>query len=197
VITQVYQQQPERAISRLCEVLEISRSWYYEKQSRPQPGEADVELRDAIEQIILDFPGYGYRRVTHALKRVGWQVNHKRVLRIMRHKRVLRIMREECLLCQLKRQFIPTTDSQHRYAVYPNLVKGLTVEAPDVVWVADLTYIHLPSSFVYLAAILDAYSRKCVGWKLSTRIDTQLTLAALEAALQARQVKAGLIHHSD
>src|SRR5206468_12611608 len=111
--------------------------------------------------------------------------------------RVLRIMREESLLCQLKRHFVHTTDSHHRYQVYPNLIKGMTIEAPDVVWVADLTYIRLPSTFVYLAAILDAYSRKCVGWKLSKRIDTQLALGALEAALTTRTVKAGLIHHSD
>jgi putative transposase len=90
-----------------------------------------------------------------------------------------------------------TTDSQHRYQVYPNLIKGMTIEAPDVVWVAALTYIRLPSTFVYLAAILDAYSRKCVGWKLSNRIDTQLALGALEAALTTRHVTAGLIHHSD
>jgi putative transposase len=188
VITQVHQQQPERAISELCQVLAVSRSWYYEKQSRPETSEAEVELRDAIEQLILDFPGYGYRRVTHALKRTGWTVNHKRVLRIMR---------EESLLCQLKRQFVPTTDSKHPYPVYPNLIKGMTIAAPDALWVADLTYIRLPRTFVYLAAILDAYSRKCVGWKLSTRIDTQLTLAALEVALASRNVKAGLIHHSD
>lgn len=188
MITQVHQQQPERAISGLCQVLEVSRSWYYEKQRRPETSEAEVELRDAIEQIILDFPGYGYRRVTHALKRTGWTVNHKRVLRIMR---------EESLLCHLKRQFVHTTDSKHPYPVYPNLIKGMTIAAPDVVWVADLTYIRLPSTFVYLAAILDAYSRKCIGWKLSKHIDTQLTLAALEAALASRTVKAGLIHHSD
>lgn len=106
-------------------------------------------------------------------------------------------MREESLLCQLKRHFVHTTDSQHAYAVYPNLVKGMRIEAPDVVWVADLTYIRLPSTFVYLAAILDAYSRKCIGWKLSKHIDTQLALGALEAALASRQVKAGLLHHSD
>ena len=188
MITQVHQALPERAISQLCELLQVSRSWYYEKQTRPEGDEADVELRDTIERIILDFPGYGYRRVTHALKRTGWIVNHKRVLRIMR---------EESLLCQLKRHFVHTTDSQHPYAVSPNLIKGMTIEAPDVVWVADLTYIRLPSTFVYLAAILDAYSRKCVGWKLSKRIDTQLTLGALEAALTARNVKVGLIHHSD
>ena len=188
MITQVHQDMPERSISQLCETLRVSRSWYYEKQTRAQEDETDVELRDMIERIILDFPGYGYRRVTHALKRTGWIVNHKRVLRIMR---------EESLLCQLKRHFVHTTDSQHRYQVYPNLIKGMTIEAPDVVWVADLTYIRLPSTFVYLAAILDAYSRKCVGWKLSNRIDTQLALGALEGALTTRHVTAGLIHHSD
>ncbi len=188
MITQVHQSMPERSINRLCDLLQVSRSWYYERLAKTEEDEADVELRDMIERIILDFPGYGYRRVTHALKRTGWIVNHKRVLRIMR---------EESLLCHLKRQFVHTTDSQHRYQVYPNLIKGMRIEAPDVVWVADLTYIRLPSTFVYLAAILDAYSRKCVGWKLSNRIDTQLTLAALEAALTTRQVSAGLIHHSD
>jgi putative transposase len=188
MITQVHQDSPEHSISQLCETLQVSRSWYYEQHSRPETSEADVELRDAIECIILEFAGYGYRRVTHALKRAGWIVNHKRVLRIMR---------EESLLCHLKRQFVHTTDSQHPYQVYPNLVKGMSVEAPDVVWVADLTYIRLPTTFVYLAAILDAYSRKCVGWKLSRRIDTQLALGALEAAVAVRPVKAGLIHHSD
>ncbi len=188
MITHVHQAMPERAISQLCETLQVSRSWYYEKQTRVKEDETDVELRDTIERIILDFPGYGYRRVTHALKRAGWIINHKRVLRMMR---------EESLLCQLKRHFVHTTDSHHRYQVYPNLIKGMTIEAPDVVWVADLTYIRLPSTFVYLAAILDAYSRKCVGWKLSKRIDTQLALGALEAALSTRHVTAGLIHHSD
>ena len=188
MITQAHQAMPEHSISQLCKTLHVSRSWYYETQTRAEEDEADVELRDTIERIILDFPGYGYRRVTHALKRTGWIVNHKRVLRIMR---------EESLLCQLKRHFVHTTDSHHRYQVYPNLIKGMTIEAPDVVWVADLTYIRLPSTFVYLAAILDAYSRKCIGWKLSKRIDTQLTLGALEVALAARNVTTGLIHHSD
>ncbi len=120
MITQVHQHMPERAINRLCELLQVSRSWYYEKQTRPEAAEADVELRDTIERIILDFPGYGYRRVTHALKRAG---------RVVNHKRVLRIMREESLLCQLKRHFVHTTDSQHPYQVYPNLIKGMTIEA--------------------------------------------------------------------
>lgn len=106
-------------------------------------------------------------------------------------------MREECLLCQLKQHFVSTTNSQHAYQVYPNLVKGMTIEAPDMVWVADLTYIHLPSAFAYLAAILDAYSRKCISWKLSQRIDMQLMLAALNEAIATRQIKAGLIRHPD
>jgi putative transposase len=147
-----------------------------------------VELRDAIEQLILEFAGYGYRRVTHALVRAGWRVNHKRVLRIMR---------EESLLCHLKRQFVPTTDAHHGFQVYPNLAKGLQVDAPDVLWVADITYIRLLHSFVYLAALLDAYSRKCIGWHLSKRIDTQLALGALDKALATRDVRPGLIHHSD
>jgi len=147
-----------------------------------------VALRDAIERLMLDFPGYGYRRVTHALQRAGWKVNHKRVHRIMR---------EESLLCHLKRQFVHTTDSRHHFPISPNLVTGRTPDAPDVIWVADLTYISLRSEFVYLATILDAYSRRCIGWNLSTRIDTNLALGALEEALATGEVKPGLIHHSD
>lgn len=137
---------------------------------------------------MLDFPGYGYRRVTKALQRDGWVINHKRVLRIMR---------EESLLCQLKRRFVPTTDSRHGLQTYPNLLADLALSAPDQAWVADITYIHLPATFAYLAAILDAYSRRCVGWELSRCIDTHLTLAALERALALRQPPPGLIHHSD
>ncbi len=147
-----------------------------------------MALRDAIEHIIVEFAGYGYRRVTRALQRAGWKVNHKRVHRIMC---------EESLLCHLKRHFVATTDSRHHFPIYPNLVNGCTPDAPDVIWVADLTYIRLRSEFVYLATILDAYSRRCIGWNLSTHIDTNLALGALEEALATRDVKPGLIHHSD
>jgi putative transposase len=136
----------------------------------------------------LEFPGYGYRRVTAALRREGWAVNHKRVLRIMR---------QESLLCQLKRRFVPTTDSAHAFGRYPNLIKDIDIDELDQVWISDITYIRLPTSFCYLAAILDAYSRKCVGWHLSRWIDTSLTLRALEMALAARRPAPGLIHHSD
>ncbi len=188
MISQAHEEHPELSIVELCGVLDVSRSWYYARPSEPRVKPADLDLRDAVEQLLVDFPGYGYRRVTAALRRAGWQVNHKRVHRLMR---------EESLLCQLKRHFVPTTDSQHAYRTYPNLAKEAQVEAPDVLWVADITYIRLPTSFVYLAAILDAYSRKCVGWKLSRRIDTQLALDALEMALASRQVGPNLIHHSD
>jgi putative transposase len=191
VIEHACQEKLPLSIRHLCELLQVNRAWYYARQQvtkEPSKREEAVVLRDAIERIILDFPGYGYRRVTHALQRAGWKVNHKRVHRIMR---------EESLLCHLKRQFVHTTDSRHPFPIYPNLVNGRTPDAPDVIWVADLTYISLRSEFVYLATILDAYSRRCIGWNLSTRIDTNLALGALEEALAIRKVKSGLIHHSD
>lgn len=182
------QEQPPASVRQLCQVLGVNRRWYYKCRKQNTCAQADEKLREAIEQIVLEFAGYGYRRVTQTLVRAGWSVNHKRVLRVMR---------EASLLCRKKRRFVRTTDSQHPYQVYPNLVKGLEVTAPDTVWVADITYIRLPTTFVYLAAILDAYSRRCVGWKLSRRIDGQLALDALEMALAARDVSPGLIHHSD
>lgn len=182
------QEKPSGSVRQLCKLLGVNRRWYYKRRKQEKRAQADEKLREAIEQIVLEFSGYGYRRVTQALVRAGWSVNHKRVLRVMR---------EASLLCRKKRRFVPTTDSQHPYQVYPNLVKGLEITAPDTLWVADITYIRLPTTFAYLAAILDAYSRKCVGWKLSKRIDGQLALDALEAALATREVRPGLIHHSD
>ena len=178
---------PALSVRRRCAVLEISRSWWYARAARTPDGEA-LALREAIERIVLEHPGYGYRRVTHALRRAGWAVNAKRVLRVMR---------EESLLCQRKRRFVATTDSRHGFPGYPNLLRERIVDGPDQAWVADLTYIRLPTSFCYLAAILDACSRRVVGWKLSSRIDTDLTLAALDHAIASRQPAPGLIHHSD
>lgn len=135
---------------------------------------------------MLAFPGYGYRRVTKALQREGWDINH-----------VLRVLRQESLLCHLKRRFVATTGSRHGCRTYPNLLRGLVVVRRDQAWVADLTSIRLPTAFVYLACLLDAFSRRWVGWHLARAIDTDLTLAALERALADRQPPAGLIHHSD
>jgi putative transposase len=170
----------------LCRVFEMSRSWYYECPSLEEKSAEDVELRDAIERIVLEFPGYGYRRVTKELHRRGWAVNHKRVLRVMR---------QESLLCQLRRRFKPTTDSAHSLKRYPNLLKKALIDTPNTAWSADITYVRLPQSFCYLASILDEFSRYCVGWALSRWIDTRLTLWALEMALAARQPEMGLIHH--
>ena len=174
-------------IRQLCAILDVSLSWYYAAHAKTVAAEG-VTLRAQIEDIVLEFPGYGYRRVTKALQRAGWTVNHKRVLRIMR---------AEALLCQLKHRWVPTTDSRHGLTTYPNLLLATEVTRLNQVWVADLTYIRLPRGFVYLAAILDAYSRKVIGWALSRWLDTALTLQALDHALATRVVEAGLIHHSD
>jgi putative transposase len=188
MIAQVHQEHPDLSIRRLCELFGIGRTWYYTQPSLEERARREVALRDAIERIVLEFPGYGYRRVTRALQRDGWTVNHKRVLRVMR---------AEALLCQLKRRFVATTDSRHGRSVYPNLIRDLRVSRLDQVWVADITYIRLPTTFAYLACILDAFSRRCIGWCLSRTIDTRLTLAALEMALASRQPEPGGIHHSD
>lgn len=187
MITAAHQAYPQLSLRRLCALFGVNRAWYYAAQHEAVDA-AETALRDAIERVVLDFPGYGYRRVTKALQREGWTVNHKHVLRLMR---------EECLLCQLQRRFVPTTDSRHGYHTYPNLLAEALLTAPDQAWVADITYIHLPTAFAYLAAILDAFSRRVVGWELSRCIDTRLTLAALERALALREPPAGLIHHSD
>jgi len=189
VIEQIREEHPEISIERLCSLMGVGRSWYYERPScAGEKVYKDVALRDAIERIVLEFPGYGYRRVTATLRREGWSVNHKRVLRVMR---------EEALLCQIKRRFKPTTDSAHAFGRYPNLIEDIEVDGLDQAWLSDITYVRLPTTFCYLAAVLDAYSRRCVGWHLSRFIDTSLTLSALEMALAARRPAAGLIHHSD
>lgn len=189
MITLAHQEHPELSIEQLCELLAVSRSWYYERGSQADADPEDIALRDEIERIILEFAGYGYRRVTHELARRGWQINHKRVLRIMR---------EESLLCQIKKHFvITTTNSRHGFAVYPNVLVDALLSAPDQAWVADFTYIRLRSAFVYLACILDAFSRRCVGWELSRDMTTQMTSRALQQAIAVRHPQPGLIHHSD
>jgi putative transposase len=165
---------PQLSVRKLCRSLEVNRQWYYQHRCLSAHQEYDQRLRQAIQEIREAFAGYGYRRVTKALVRAGWRVNHKWVWRVMR---------QVGLTCRRKRRTVHTTDSKHSYQIYPNLVKGLQVEAPNRCWVADLTYVRLPEGFVYLACILDVYSRKCIGWSLSRRIDAQLPLQALEIAL--------------
>jgi putative transposase len=182
---------PSMPVERACHLLGVSRSNYYEPRPAREPVEETLRLRDAIERIALEFPGYGYRRVTAQLHREGWEVNHKRVLRVMR---------TESLLCQLKRCWVKTTNSEHGLHIYPNLLPEAgwrQLTGLNQAWAADITYIRLPQRFVYLAAILDAYSRRVVGWSLSRSIDGELVLAALGRALASRQPAEGWIHHSD
>lgn len=188
MMTTVRETYPEISIRRLCDLLGVGRTWYYTHPSAEEIAARDTALRDAIERIVLEFPGYGYRRVTKALQREAWDVNHKRVLRVMRN---------EALLCQLERRFVRTTDSAHVLRTHPNLLADIVPSGPDQAWVADITYIRLPTTFAYLACVLDAWSRRCVGWELSRTIDTTLTLAALDRALAGRHPPAGLVHHSD
>ena len=164
-------------------------SYYYRSVDKPLwERKRDADLQDRIEQLVCQFPGYGYRRVTKQLQREGMQVNHKKVLRIMR---------ESSLLCAVKRSYKRTTNSQHPYPRYPNLIRDKTVSWMDQIWVADITYIRIATSFVYLAVILDSCSRKVIGYAISNRLDTDLALAALKMALAERHPAAGCIHHSD
>jgi len=164
-------------------------SFYYRPRGKsPEQMKAEADFRDRIEAICLDFPRYGYRRVTYQLKREGKQVNHKKVLKIMR---------ESDLLCRVKRRWVRTTDSRHRFPRYPNLVKGVVISRLNQVWLADITYIRIRTGFVYLAAILDAFSRKVIGYAVSGALDTTLTLQALRIAIAQRQPGLGTIHHSD
>ena len=170
--------------------MELSRSSYYHREKRcdPAPLAAEADLRDRIEAICLEFPRYGYRRVKHQLRREGQLVNHKKVLRIMR---------DSDLLCRVKRRWVRTTESRHGFTRYPNLIKGLTVSGLNQVWLADITYIRIRTGFVYLAAILDAFSRRVIGYAISRALDTTLTIEALRMAITERRPGPGVIHHSD
>jgi putative transposase len=147
-----------------------------------------MDLRDAIQKIALEMPAYGRRRITAELKRRDWKVNHKRVHRIMR---------EDNLLCLRQRKFVVTTDSHHKHPVYPNVAAGMEVTAINQLWVADITYIRLETEFIYLAVILDAFSRRVVGWALDRTLEAVLVIAALRRALEERRPAPGLVHHSD
>ncbi|MCD6299634.1 MAG: IS3 family transposase [Dehalococcoidales bacterium] len=170
--------------------MRLARSSFYYKPRDKSPNQmkAEADLRDRIETICLGFPRYGYRRVTYQLQREGKQVNHKKVLRLMR---------ESDLLCRVKRKRVKTTNSRHRFPRYPNLVKGVAIRCLNQVWLADITYIRIRAGFVYLAAILDAFSRKVIGYAVSDALDTTLALQTLKMAIVERKPGSGVIHHSD
>jgi putative transposase len=175
-------------IVQMCEAADVSRAGWYRRNDEPTKSERDIELHDAIQKIALEMPSYGRRRITAELRRRGFKVNHKRVARIMR---------KDNLLCLRRRKFLATTDSRHGHPVYPNLAAQMNLTGVNQLWVADITYIRLETEFVYLAVVLDAFSRRVVGWALDQTLEARLALAALSMALEQRHPAAGLVHHSD
>jgi putative transposase len=176
-------------VARMCKLAGVSRASYYRFLEEEEPMEQEMEVRSAMQQIALEHKRrYGYRRMKRALKEQGMVVNHKRVLRLMR---------EDNLLAVQPRSYVVTTDSNHDCQVYLNLAARMKVTGVNQLWVADITYIRLRREFVYLAVILDAYSRKVVGWELGRNMKAELCLSALGKALAERKPPAGLVHHSD
>jgi len=176
-------------IERMCTLAPVSRAGFYRSLQQQAPAEEEMEVRSAIQAIALQHRRrYGYRRITAELRRRGMPVNHKRVARMLR---------EDNLLGMQPRAFVATTDSEHELEVYLNLARRMKLTGMNQLWVADITYIRLRNEFVYLAVILDAYSRKVVGWSLERTLATRLPRAALERAIEQRQPPPGLVHHSD
>jgi len=177
-------------IEQMCRLAGVSRASYYRYWRASEPAREETALRDEVQRLSLAHRFYGYRRITALLRQAGWAVNRKRVQRIRQ---------TDNLLCVTGRTFRPpTTDSRHRFAVYPNLARVLVPTGINQLWVADITYVRLAEAFVYLAVVLDAWSRRVVGWALADHLRASLALAALEMALATRQVVRGeLVHHSD
>jgi len=176
------------AVNALCQMTGISRAGYY-RWGIPRPSfPVEMEFRDALQKIALESPAYGYRRITAELNRRGFEVNHKRVLRLMR---------QDNLLCLRHKAFVVTTDSRHDLPVYPNLARDLVPSGVNQLWIADITYIRLRAEFVYLAVLLDAFSRRVIGWALGRTLEAGLALSALAMALRQRRPAPGLVHHSD
>jgi len=177
------------SVERMCQLARVSRAGFYRSLQEQVPLEESMEVRSAIEQVALEHRRrYGYRRVTAELRRRGMLVNHKRVARVMR---------EDDLLAVQPKRFVTTTDSNHRLEVHLNLARRMMLTGTDQLWVADITYIRLQAEFVYLALILDAFSRKIVGWKLERTLASRLATEALQVAIETRKPPPGLVHHSD
>jgi putative transposase len=171
-----------------CQMAGVSRASYYRRWQRRKPTEEEMAVRDRVQRLALRYRYYGYRPITRLLKREGWLVNHKRVLRLMR---------EDNLLSLRRRKFVITTDSAHDWQVYPNLARRMQVSGINQLWVADITYVRLQQEFIYLAVILDVYSRRVVGWSLSRQLDSTVAQQALKMAWDQRRPAPGLVHHSD
>jgi putative transposase len=168
-------------VGRMCQLGRVSPAGFYRFEPGSERPDQDLDLRDVIQRIALEFPCYGRPRITAELRRRGWKVNHKRVR----------------LLCRRKRKFVVTTDSNHTLRVYPNLAGSMDLTGLNQLWIADMTYIRLETEFVYLAVVLDAYSRRVIGWALDRSLEDDLAIAALIMAFRCRTPAEGLTHHSD
>jgi putative transposase len=188
VIQEQVAAQGQASIERMCELGKVSRAGFYRDWQERQPDEAEVALRDVIQKAALARRTYGYRRITPFVQRAGIAVGEGVVRRILQSDNLLAIRR---------RKFKPTTNSEHGFTVYPNLAQYVEIKAINQLWVADITYLRLGREFVYLAVVLDVFSRRVVGWSLGRSLQTTLPLAALNQAIQDRQPGAGLVHHSD
>jgi len=175
-------------VNALCQMTGLSRAGFYRSRLPRQATPVEMEIRDEMQKIAVESPAYGYRRITAELQRRGLDINHKRVLRMMR---------EDNLLCVRRRSVVVTTDSRHCLPIYPNLARQTVPTAINQLWVADITYIRLRTEFVYLAVVLDAFSRRVIGWALGRTLEAELPLAALRMALTERKPQPGLVHHSD
>jgi len=175
-------------VSALCQMTGLNRAGFYRWRIPSQSLPVEMEIRDELQKIALESPAYGYRRITAELQNHGFNINHKRVLRMMR---------QDNLLCVRRRRFMVTTDSRHRLPVYPNLAAQIAPTAINQLWAADITYIRLRTEFIYLAVVLDAFSRRVIGWALGRTLEAELALSALRMALLERKPQPGLVHHSD
>jgi len=175
-------------IQRMCELAGVSRASFYRDWEQQAPSEAEAALRDAIQRTALAHRGHGYRRITPLVQRAGFVVGVEKVRRILRNDNLLAVRR---------RKFVVTTDGNHRFRVHPNLAESMELTAMNQLWVADITYLRLRREFVFLAVVLDAFSRKAIGWALGRSLETKLALAALESAIASRHPQPGLVHHSD
>ena len=179
--------QGELSVVRMCELARMSRASFYRHWEAAAPGQEETALREAIQREFLSRPN-GYRSIGRRLRAKQWVVNSKRIRRLMA---------DDNLLGLGRRKFVRTTDSEHDFLIYPNLARQLVLTAPNQLWVADITYLRLLEEFVFLAVILDAFSRRAIGWAVGRKMDTGLTLAALEKAIGQRQPGPELVHHSD
>ncbi len=175
-------------MNALCQMTGLSRAGFYRWRVPRLAAPVEMEIRDQMQRVALESPAYGYRRITAELQQCGFAVNHKRVLRMMR---------EDNLLCVRRRAFVVTTDSRHNLPIYPNLARELKPTAINQLWISDITYIRLRTEFVYLAVVLDAFSRRVIGWALGRTLEASLAVAALRMALMERKPPSGWVHHSD